>query len=92
MRQYKHLTCAQRYRIYAMNKPGFTKAEIAKELGVYRSTIYRELNHNSGERGYRPKQAHEKATLRRYEAVRFVKMTPSLTNTCGGEEWRPMES
>lgn len=79
MRQYRHLTCEQRYHIYAMKKAEFSSAQIAEEIGVNRSTIYRELKRNSGERGYRPKQAHEKATLRRFEAVKFVKMTPSLT-------------
>lgn len=92
MRQYKHLTCEQRYHIYALKKAEFSKAQIAKELGVNRSTIYRELNRNSGERGYRPKQAHKKATLRRFEAVRFVKMVPSLTTLVEeklSEQWSP---
>lgn len=92
MRQYGHLTCEQRYHMYALLKAKFGKAQIAKELGVDRSTIYRELNRNSGERGYRPKQAHEKAGLRRLEAVRFIKMTPSLTTLVEEkieEKWSP---
>ena len=92
MRQYRHLTCEQRYHISAMMKANFSKAQIADEIGVDRSTIYRELRRNKGERGYRPKQAHEKATVRRIEAVRFVKMTPSLTTLVEekiGEQWSP---
>jgi IS30 family transposase len=38
---------------------------IAEIVGVDRSTIYRELKRNTGQRGYRPKQAHEKALARR---------------------------
>ena len=80
MRQYKHLTYEQRYHIYALKKLGFSNAKIAREIGVHRSTISRELARNSGDRGYRPKQAQQKASQRRFEAVRFVKMTPSLTH------------
>jgi IS30 family transposase len=38
-----------------------THTEIAQQLGVNKSTISRELRRNRGKRGYRPKQAHEKA-------------------------------
>jgi IS30 family transposase len=75
-----------------MRKAKFSNQDIAQEIGVDRSTIYRELKRNSGERGYRPKQAHEKAMLRRFEAVKFVKMTPSLTTLVEEKikgEWSP---
>jgi len=41
---------------------------MAKEIGVHRATIGRELWRNEGERGYRPKQAHEKALQRRVKS------------------------
>ncbi|MEO8357154.1 MAG: IS30 family transposase [Chloroflexota bacterium] len=65
MTAYTQLTQEQRYQISAMKKTGNRQTEIAKELGVHKGTISRELRRNVGERGYRPKQAHEKALGRR---------------------------
>lgn len=62
---YKQLTREQRYQTNALLKTGHAKAEIAEVIGVHRATVYREINRNSGKRGYRPKQAHEKAVSRR---------------------------
>jgi len=45
--------------------------EIARVIGVHKSTVSRELRRNTGGRGYRPKQAHELALQRRDEKVRF---------------------
>jgi len=42
-----------------------TQADMAKAMGVHRSTICRELRRNRGQRGYHAKQAHEKALSRR---------------------------
>ena len=76
MKQYRQLTEDDRIEIYAMKQAGKTPAHSAFRLGVDRSTIYRELERNSGRRGYRPGQAHQKALLRRYDARKAVKMTP----------------
>jgi IS30 family transposase len=65
MRTYKQLTSGQRYQISALTKIGYGATEIAKELEVHKSTISRELSRNRGQRGYRPKQADEKARERR---------------------------
>jgi IS30 family transposase len=66
MRRYAQLTQEQRYHIYAHKKTGhFTQSEIAAMLGVHKSTISRELSRNRGGRGYRPKQAHELALMKR---------------------------
>ena len=54
---YTQLTSEQRYQIYALLKAGQTQARIALILGVSKSTISRELTRNSGQRGYRPRQA-----------------------------------
>ena len=64
MKPYKQLTQEQRYQIYAFRKAGFSQSHIARELEVDKSTISRELRRNRGERGYRPKQAHQKAQQR----------------------------
>lgn len=45
--------------------------EIARVIGVHKSTVSREIQRNTGSRGYRPKQAHESALQRREDKVRF---------------------
>src|ERR1700680_423852 len=74
---YLHLTCEQRCQIYALLQSGHSQAHIARKIGVDPSTIRRELVRNTGARGYRFKQAHEKASQRRKEASdKPRKMTP----------------
>lgn len=62
---YTQLTQVQRYQIYTLLKMEHTQTQIANCLGVNKSTISRELSRNRGQRGYRPKQAHQKAQERR---------------------------
>ncbi len=57
MKSYHHLTYEQRCQIYALKKSGFSNRAIAHSIGVHHSTIYRELQRNSGQRGYRIRQA-----------------------------------
>ncbi|NKO00825.1 helix-turn-helix domain-containing protein, partial [Weissella cibaria] len=61
---YRHITEEERYQIYALLKAEIKPAEIARILKRHPSTISREIERNTGLRGYRPKQAHEKATQR----------------------------
>ncbi len=67
---YTQLTREQRYQIYALKKAGHTRTEIARNLGVHKATVARELVRNLGERGYRPKQADELARERQKQRVR----------------------
>ena len=64
MKHYTHLATEQRYHIDALRKAGLTLSEIARDLGVHKSTISRELTRNSGLKGYRPKQAQLLAQTR----------------------------
>lgn len=48
-----------------MNKAGKTQNEIAKAIGFSQSTISKELGRNSGQRGYRAKQAENNAVARK---------------------------
>ena len=73
MKAYKQLTYEQRCQLYALNKTGFSQQMIALEIGVSQPTISRELKRNTGNRGYRYKQAQDKAGIRRSEAVKTVK-------------------
>ena len=55
---YTQLTYEQRYQIAILKKAGHFQVEIAKLIGVNKSTVSRELRRNHGRRGYRPNQAH----------------------------------
>ena len=76
MRQYRQLTEEDRIEIYAMRQAGKMQNQMAARLGVHPSTISRELVRNAGSKGYRPKQAQQKALKRRLSARKAVKMTP----------------
>jgi IS30 family transposase len=76
MREYSQLTDEDRIEIYAMKQAGKKQNIIAATLGVDPGTISRELKRNTGLRGYRPKQAQQKALQRRLNARKAVKMTP----------------
>jgi IS30 family transposase len=80
MREYRQLTEDDRIEIYAMKQAGKEQNMMAAELGVHPSTISRELSRNTGLRGYRPKQAQQKALLRRLTARKAVKMMPETVD------------
>ena len=80
MREYRQLTEEDRIEIYAMMQAGKKQNEIAFEIGVNPGTISRELSRNTGLRGYRPKQAHQKALSRRTKSRKAVKMTSETIN------------
>ncbi|MEN9984313.1 MAG: hypothetical protein RI918_2282 [Pseudomonadota bacterium] len=63
--KYTHLSAEDRYQISALSRTAIGINEIARRLGRSGSSISRELDRNKGLRGYRPKQAHEKALVRR---------------------------
>ncbi len=65
MTKYTHLTQEQRYHISALKQTNISQAEIARRIGVHKSTISRELKRNKGKKSYCPKQAHTLATKRK---------------------------
>ena len=91
MSTYKQLTQGQRYQIKALLSIGTKKPAIARELSVTKSTIYREIKRNTGQRGYRPKQAHEKALMRRKakSQIRISAETWKLVDEELCEKWSP---
>ena len=72
MSHYKQLTCEQRYQINGLMQVQRTHNEIAKIVGVHKSTVSRELCRNRGQRGYRPKQAHPLALSRRNKTNKSI--------------------
>ena len=87
---YKQLTQEQRYQIKALKKMNHSQSDIARTVGVHRSTISRELKRNTGKRGYRPKQAHRFAVGRRAKAkARISNETWQLVEDKICSEWSP---
>jgi len=75
LKNYSQLTQGLRYQIEILKKAGKNQKDIAELVNVSGSTICRELQRNTGKRGYRPKQAQRKAETRRKLAVKPLKMT-----------------
>ncbi len=91
MSNYTQLTREQRYQIYALMKAGLCQTEIAKVVSVHKSTISRERRRNRGLRGYRPKQAHHFAEIRRAKTAR-ARISPDtwiLVESLLREDWSP---
>jgi IS30 family transposase len=88
---YTQLTREQRYQIYVLKKACHAQSEIAMMLGVHKSTISRELARNGGQRGYRPKQAHELSLSRKLTAhqPRIEKATWKSVETLLRGQWSP---
>jgi len=69
-----------------------SQTKIAQQLGVSQSSISRELSRNKGKRGYRPKQADNKAKLRRKKVNKCSVMTTEMISeiiTYLKELWSP---
>ncbi len=77
---------------FSLIKTVTSQKDIALNLGVSPSTISRELECNTWQRGSRPKQAQIKADRRRQEADKTIKMTFDVVNTIEAKillDWSP---
>ena len=94
-KSYHHLTYAQRCQICVLKDRGDSQRTIGRELNIHYSTISRELKRNSGRRGYRYKQAHEKSLTRRLrESPPNQKMTFQLISSIEKDlrfQWSPVQ-
>jgi IS30 family transposase len=75
-----HLTQEQRYTISQMLQKGYKKVEIARVIGVDKSTITREVKRNADGRNgaYRFDLAHRKAQERKRSKPHAVALTPEV--------------
>lgn len=81
---YRQLTPEQRYQIWACLKMRMKRSEIAREIGVHRSTVTRELRRNeSGRWKYNPSRA-ERFARERHERKRKHRI--------GEETWARVEA
>ena len=80
MKTNKQLTYEQRCQISVLKESGMIQQHIASIINVDQSTISRELRRNTGQRGYRHKQAQPMSADRRFGATKFLKMTPGMIN------------
>ena len=92
---YQQLTLKQRYQIEAGIGTGMRKNELAREIGVHRSTVYREIRRNSNLRlaGYRAISAfaaasdrHEQKKKRCIEEATWVRVTSLLKKLWSPEQ------
>ena len=72
---YTRLTKQDRIELAALRKAKIPVAQIAHQLGRPKQTLYAELNRNSGQRGYRPRQAQRLADARHAHRPRCRKRT-----------------
>ena len=89
---YTHLTQDERYQIAILAKAGHEPSDIARVMNRHKSTIGREMKRNRGERGYRPKQAHEfsQARMRACEnGPRVAAETWAMVDAKLAETWSP---
>ena len=91
MSGYAQLTHGQRYQIEALLKTGHNQIMIVNTLTVQKSMVSRGLKRNRGLRSYLPKQAEEKAMLRRHETpqTRFPLTAWVLVDGLTNQDWSP---
>jgi IS30 family transposase len=89
MRFYTQLTREQRYQISALLKMEHNHTEIAGLLHVHKSTVGRDINRNRGRRGYRPRQADQKACNRRKTPRRIVRIQWDEVDALLRQDWSP---
>jgi IS30 family transposase len=68
---YTRLTEDERYQIYEGVTENLSHREIAILINKHHSTVSNEVRRNTGLRGYRPKQAQEKAQQREQHKPRY---------------------
>ena len=76
--RYTQLTEPERFHLYTMRKQNQSFREIAKGMGRSHTTLSREETRNTGQRGYRYQQAHQKAGQRHTDKPKAVKLTESV--------------
>ena len=69
-----HLTLSQRQTLERLNRQGFSRSAMAREIGVHRSTVKRELDRNGTNQEYRADRAHQLCISRKAMAGMWSQM------------------
>lgn len=91
-KSYFHITVEQRYEIDSLLKAGNKISFIARQTGIHRSSIYREINRNSGKNGYFAKHANQLANERKERFGRKRKFTLKVKEFIDkkiNDDWSP---
>lgn len=78
MKHYRRVTYEDRCQISAYLQAKVSIQEISERLGFNKSTIYRELNRNTSNRGYASASATYRAAVRYERCRRHLKIVPEL--------------
>ena len=91
--KYKQLIKGQRYQIQVLLQMNISKKEIATLVGVHVSTIYREINRNTGKRVYKADRAQDLSDLRKERFGRNRRFNSSMEKLIRAkirkEQWSP---
>lgn len=89
---YKHLSLEERHYIKVELEAGRSLNKIAEALGRSQSTLSRELRRNTGQKGYRHKQADRMAHDRHKTKCKAIKLTDKIKRVIKDhieEDWSP---
>lgn len=89
---YKHLSLEERHYIEIQSRQGVSQNKIAQALGRSQSSLSRELKRNTGQRGYRHKQAERMTQKRHTEKAKSVKLTDAIKRRISDDirnDWSP---
>lgn len=94
MTKYKQLTKDQRLKLEALHKRGISPRQIAIDLRVHHSTVYREIKRNQSKSGcYTANSAQQYCTIRKERFSFHRKLTPAMESfikeKLQKEQWSP---
>jgi len=89
---YTHLSLEERHYIEIERKKGVSLNRIGQSLGRRQSSISREIQRNTGKKGYRHKQAEQLSRQRQREKPKAMKLTGDIKLIIDSylkQDWRP---
>lgn len=91
---YTHLRLEERHYIEVERRKGVSMNKIGKSLNRSQSSISREISRNSGQKGYRHKQAQRLSRYRQQEKPKANKLTSAVKSMIDNylkQDWSPVQ-